>query len=193
MAEEEKDEVLDKKAAKAQEKAARAEAKAQKKADRKKAKELNDDLDMDDETSTGGKIAVFFVTLIIILIWLAIIVLLIKCDVGGFGSSVLAPVLKDVPYVNKILPDSATEEVSTEDDAYGYTSIDDAVARIKELEKELADAQNTSSANAEYIAQLESQSAELAQYKQNEADFEAEKQKFYQEVVFSDSAPDIGI
>ena len=53
------------------------------------------------------------------------------------------------------------------------------------------DAQNTSSANAEYIAQLESQSAELAQYKQNEADFEAEKQKFYQEVVFSDSAPDI--
>ena len=121
MAEEEKDEVLDKKAAKAQEKAARAEAKAQKKADRKKAKELNDDLDMDDETSTGGKITVFFVTLIIILIWLAIIVLLIKCDVGGFGSSVLAPVLKDVPYVNKILPDSATEEVSTEDDAYGYT------------------------------------------------------------------------
>lgn len=54
--------------------------------------------------------------------------------------------------MNKILPDSATEEVSTEDDAYGYTSIDDAIARIKELEKELADAQNTSSANAEYIA-----------------------------------------
>ena len=48
-----------------------------------------------------------------------------------------------------------------------------------------------SSANAEYIAQLESQSAELAQYKQNEADLEAEKQKFYQEVVFSDSAPEI--
>ena len=81
MAEEEKDEVLDKKTAKAQEKAARAEAKAQKKANRKKAKELNDDLDMDDETSTGGKIAVFFVTLIIILIWLAIIVLLnqVRC------------------------------------------------------------------------------------------------------------------
>ena len=52
----------------------------------------------------------FFVTLIIILIWLAIIVLLIKCDVGGFGSSVLAPVLKDVPYVNKILPDSALDQ-----------------------------------------------------------------------------------
>ena len=58
MAEEEKDEVLDKKAAKAQEKAARAEAKAQKKADRKKAKKLKDDLDIDDETSTSRKITV---------------------------------------------------------------------------------------------------------------------------------------
>ena len=103
MAEEEKDEVLDKK------KAARHRRRlhVQKRRHRRKqmeksAKELNDDLDMDDETSTGGKITVFFVTLIIILIWLAIIVLLIKCDVGGFGSSVLAPVLKDVPYVNKI-------------------------------------------------------------------------------------------
>ena len=191
MAEEEKDEVLDKKGSKGTGEGCTCRSEGTEESGPEKAKELNDDLDMDDETSTGGKIAVFFVTLIIILIWLAIIVLLIKCDVGGFGSSVLAPVLKDVPYVNKILPDSATEEVSTEDDAYGYTSIDDAVARIKELEKELADAQNTSSANAEYIAQLESQSAELAQYKQNEADFEAEKQKFYQEVVFSDSAPDI--
>ena len=87
MAEEEKDEVLDKKTAKAQEKAARAEAKAQKKADRKKAKELNDDLDMDDETSTGGKIAVFFVTLIIILIWLAIIVRVIRSCTGIRGCS----------------------------------------------------------------------------------------------------------
>ena len=40
--------------------------------------------------------------------------MLIKLDVGGFGSGVLAPVIKDVPYLNKILPDSVTEEVSTE-------------------------------------------------------------------------------
>lgn len=184
MAEEEKDEVLDKKAAK------RAE-KERKKAEKKKAKAEQDDLDMEEETSIGGKIAVFFVTLIIILIWLAIIVLLIKWDVGGFGSTVLAPVLKDVPYVNRILPESALEEISTEDAAYAYDSMEEAVNQIKLLEMQLAEAQNTSNANAEYIAQLESQAAELAQYKQEEAEFEAEKQKFYQEVVFSDSAPDI--
>ena len=181
---EENEEVLDKKAA-------QRAGKAQKKAEKKKAKAEQDELDMDEETTTGGKIAVFFVTLIIILIWLAIIVLLIKWDVGGFGSTVLAPILKDVPYVNRILPDSALEQISTEDSEYAYTSVDEAVEQIKILEIQLAEAQNTTTANAEYIAQLESQAAELAQYKQEEAEFEAEKQKFYEEVVFSDTAPDI--
>lgn len=56
-----------------------------------------------------------------------------------------------------------------------YDTMADAVERIKELEKELADAQNASSANADYISQLEAQSQELQQYKENEAEFEKEK------------------
>lgn len=183
MAEEEKDEVLDKKARKKEEK-------AKKKAE-KKAKEKQQELDGDEETTVGGRIAVFFVTLIIVIIWLAIIVLLIKWDVGGFGSGVLGPVLKNVPYVNRILPEGVVVEESTEDSAYAFDTMEDAVNRIKALEMQLAEAQNHSNTDAEYIAQLESQSAELAQYKQEEADFEAEKQRFYEEVVFGDSAPEI--
>ena len=45
-----------------------------------------------------------FVTLMIIVIWIAILAVLIHFDVGGFGSTVMQPILKDVPYVNKILP-----------------------------------------------------------------------------------------
>ena len=178
-----KDEVFDKKAARKAEK-------AQKKADKKGKKSKKNELE-EEETTVGGKIAVFFVTLIILLIWLAIIVLLIKWDVGGFGSTMLAPILKDVPYVNRILPENAMEELSTEESAYAYSSMEEAVNRVRQLELELAEAQNSSNANAEYIAQLEAQAAELARYKQEEADFEAQKQKFYEEVVFSDSAPDI--
>ncbi len=181
---EEMDEVLDKKAKRKAEK-------AKKKAEKKKAKEQKDELDSEEETSVGGKIAVFFVTLIIFIIWLAIIILLIKWDVGGFGSGVLGPVLKDVPYINRILPESTLQEESTEDSAYAFDTMEDAVNRVKELEIQLAEAQNATNANAEYIAQLESQAAELAQYRQEEAEFEAEKQKFYEEVVFGDSAPDI--
>lgn len=165
--------------------------KAAKKLEKKKKKQKNaDDLDGEEET-VGGKILVFFVTIIIILIWLAIFAMLIKLDVGGFGSGVLAPVIKDVPYLNKILPDSAVEEVSTEDSQYAYTNLDDAINRIKELEIELADAQNSANSDADYIAELEEKAKELDAYKQNEAAFEQEKEKWYEDVVFSDDAPDI--
>lgn len=180
----ENEEVFDKKAAKKAEK-------ARKKREKKKTKAEREELDLDEESSVGGKIAVFFVTLIIILIWLAIIGLLIKWDVGGFGSTVLGPMLKDVPYVNRILPDTVTEVMSTGDSAYAFASMEEAVERIKQLEIQLAEAQNASTADAEYITQLEGQSAELARYRQEEANFEDEKMRFYQDVVFSDSAPDI--
>lgn len=187
MADEEMKEELDEKEAK---KAEKRRKKEEKKAKKKGKNQENDDLLTDEEESGGGKVAVFFVTLVIIAIWIAILVLLIKWDVGGFGSTVLSPILKDVPYINKILPDTG-EEFSTEDTEYAYATLDDAVARIKELEVELADAQNQSSASDASVADLQSQIAELQKYKENEAAFEEEKQKFYQEVVFGENAPDI--
>jgi flagellar motility protein MotE (MotC chaperone) len=120
---------------------------------------------------------------------LLILGLLIKMDVGGFGSTVLYPVLKDVPVVNKILPES--EDYAQVDEAYAYDSVEDAVERIKELEQQLADAKTSSDDSNAYIAELEAQAAELKTYKENEAAFEEEKEKFYNEVVFSDEAPDI--
>lgn len=184
MAEENNEEVLDKKAAKAKAKMEKKAAKAEKK---KKSGDA-DDLDTEEET-TGSKIAVFFVTLIIIIIWLAIIALLIKWDVGGFGSTVLRPLLKDVPYINKILPDAPEDEVSTEESP--YSSMDEAIQQIKSLELKLAEAQNAANENSDYITELEAQAEELQKYKQDEADFEAIREQFYEEVVFSDEAPDI--
>lgn len=183
----EKEEILDAKAARKAEKKAE---KQRKKEEKKLAKqqELEDDT---EESSGGSKVALVFVTLIIIIIWLAILALLVKMDVGGFGSTVLAPVLKDVPYINKILPATDESELDTEDTEYPYQTLDEAVAYIKELELELQTAQEGSSENSAYVAQLESEVAKLQQYEQNEADFENEKAQFYEEVVFNDKAPDI--
>ena len=183
----EKEEILDAKAARKAEKKAE---KQRKKEEKKLAKqqELEDDT---EESSGGSKVALVFVTLIIIIIWLAILALLVKMDVGGFGSTVLAPVLKDGPYINKILPATDESELGTEDTEYPYQTLDEAVAYIKELELELQTAQEGSSENSAYVAQLESEVAKLQQYEQNEADFENEKAQFYEEVVFNDKAPDI--
>lgn len=182
---------MDKKAAKKAEKARRKEEKRNRKLAKKEAKK-NGTADEFEEESGGGKAAVVFVTLMIIVIWLAILAVLIHFDVGGFGSTVMQPILKDVPYVNKILPKTEEEETKTKEDSkYPYKTVDEAVAYIKELEKELADAKESNSENDAYVADLEAQAAQWKEYKDNEQKFEEEKAKFYKEVVFSDQAPDI--
>ena len=182
---------MDKKAAKKAEKARRKEEKRNRKLAKKEAKK-NGTTDEFEEDSGGGKAAVVFVTLMIIVIWIAILAVLIHFDVGGFGSTVMQPILKDVPYVNKILPKTEEEETKTKEDSkYPYKTVDEAVAYIKELEKELADAKESNSENDAYVADLEAQAAQWKEYKENEQKFEEEKAKFYKEVVFSDQAPDI--
>ncbi len=178
----------DKKAAK---KAAKEAKKAEKKA-KKEAKKNGEAVEDDEESlGIGGHIIMAVVVLLIILIWLVIFAFLVKMDVGGFGSTVLFPVLKDVPYVNRILP-GIEEYIPEEPDEYSqYATVEDAVARIKELEVEVEELKATGNQNSDYIAELEAAAAELAEYKANEAAFEETKEKFYEEVVFSDEAPDI--
>lgn len=151
------------------------------------------DNDAEYEEEGGSRLAVFFVTAVIIVIWLAILVLLIRMDVGGFGSTVLRPLLKDVPYINRILPDESGEAAvpAETDTEYPYTTLDEALARIKELETELQNAKNEAADSQNHNEELQAQSAQLEEYKAKEAEFEALKQKFDEEVVFSDNAPDI--
>ena len=181
---EELEEKVDKKKLKEEKKKAKREAREAK----KKAKADRDELE-DENESTGNKFVLFVVTLLVIVIWLGIIALLIKTDVGGFGSTVLYPYLKDVKYVNKVLPEvSSDADIDTE---HQFDSIDDAVNRIKELELQLDEANSSLTTDSETIDSLQSQVDELSTYKEAEAEFEAEKEKFYEEVVFSDQAPDI--
>lgn len=169
---------------KAEKKAARAKKKEEKEA-KKKAK----DEENTEEESGGSRIAVVAVTIAFIAVWLGILVLVIKTDIGGFGSTVLQPILKDVPYVNKILPNTAEEE--TVDAQYPYTTLDEAIARIKELEVQLADAQSQTNASSDNVEQLQAEVARLKEFEEQQAAFEEEKTKFYKEVVFADNAPDI--
>lgn len=169
---------------KAEKKAARARKKEEKLAKKKEKEE-----ETVEETAGGSRLAVVAVTIAFIAVWLGILALVIKADIGGFGSTVLQPILKDVPYINKILPE--TKEKGTVDAQYPYTTLDEAIARIKELELQLTDAQSQSNVSSENVADLEAEIARLKQFEEEQAAFEEEKTKFYQEVVFADNAPDI--
>lgn len=156
----------------------------------KKVKEKQDDNENENNEEEGGsKIVLAFVALLIIAIWLGIIGILIKTDVGGFGSTVLAPIFKDVPVINKILPNSV--QMSTETEGTAYSTVDEAVERIKELEIQIDTLNAQAETDKKTIEELSSQVGELGTYKEEQKNFELEKEKYYEEVVFSDQAPDI--
>ena len=73
---------------------------------RKKKKDKN--VEVAQEESGGSKLLTILIVIAIVLIWLGIFGVLIKMDVGNFGSEVLAPVIKDVPVINRILPDDGS-------------------------------------------------------------------------------------
>ena len=85
---------VDRKKLKEERKRLKEEQKAQKKEAKQKARELSEQIAGDDEP---GGISVFLVTVVIVVIWIAILCLLVKLDVGGFGSGVLAPVPQGTP------------------------------------------------------------------------------------------------
>ena len=143
----------------------------------------------EEQETAGGKLVVFFATIVIIAIWLGILALLVRLDVGGFGSTVLYPILKDVPYVNKILPEAKKKEEENED--YPYKTLDEAIARIQELEGELDGSLQSDKDKDARIEELQAQVRKYRKYRDNEAAFETLKQEFYEEVVFGDDAPDI--
>ncbi len=178
----EETEVLDKKA---QKKAERARKKEEKKKQQAEAETAQG-----EEEESGSKAAVIIATIIFIAIWLAILALVIKMDIGGFGSTVLQPILKDVPYVNKILPETVKEEEPV-DAQYPYTTLSEAIERIKELEVEVSNAKNQTKGNSDYVAQLEAEVERLKGFESEQSAFEQQKTEFYKEVVFNENAPDI--
>ena len=174
------------------EKPSRDVAKAEKKLEKAKAKEakrLATEENGDEEESVGGKIAVALIAVVVLAVWLAIFGLLIKLDVGGFGSTVMYPILKDVPYLNLILPEA--KQYAEVDEQYAYATVDEAVEEIKRLEIELEEAKLKRSDNESYVSNLEAEVEQLRTYKEKQEAFEEMQKKFYEEVVFSDEAPDI--
>lgn len=141
----------------------------------------------ESEPKKENKPLSILITALIILIWIGIFIALIKLDVGGFGSKVLTPVLKDVPVINKILPKTESTEVS---DDIPYKSIAECAAYIKELENELAEYQQTENDKDTQIADLQAEVARLKQFEDNQKAFEELKAKFYEEVVFGENAID---
>lgn len=168
------------------------EQKEQRREAKKRAKQLaRQEADVEEEVE-GGTVPVFLITLFIVFIWIVILCILIKLDVGGFGSGVLRPVLKDVPVINQILPGETGPSAAaddTQEEYYGYKSLKDAVEQIKVLELELEKAQTTGQADSEEVAALKAEVERLKTFEDNQVEFQRIKNEFYEEVVYAEKGP----
>lgn len=122
-------------------------------------------------------------------LWIAVICVIIKLDVGGFGSAVLTPILKDVPVVNRILPGNSLTETTDGESYGGYTSLRDAVDQIKALELELERIQNASSGKDEEITALKAEVVRLKEFEAKTEEFNRIRNEFYEEVIYAEKGP----
>ena len=142
------------------------EQQAQRKEAKRRAKEIAKQEDALDDGSEGNSLLTFGATILIVVLWMAVICAIIKLDIGGFGSSVVTPILKDVPVLNKILPANSITE-TTDGSAYGgYTS-------LKEEE----------------LDQLKAEVLRLKEFENQQVEFQRIQKEFYDEVVYSDKGP----
>ena len=168
----------------------KAEQKAQRKEAKKRARELaNQEAELEEE---GSNVPIFLTTVAIVCIWLLILCVLIKLDVGGFGSGVLKPILKDVPVVNKILPNE--QSVSDNDgdgaDEYGgYSTLKEAVEQIKVLELQLEQAGIKADGLEDENTKLKEEVTRLKTFEASQVEFERIKTEFYEEVIYAEKGP----
>ena len=143
---------------------------------------------MEDEGERNGFVT-FLATLFIVILWLAVVCVIIKMDIGGFGSTVLRPVLEDVPVVNKILPGVSMTETTNPESYGGYTSLKDAVEQLKVLELEIDRLQTMGKTKDEQIQLLSAEVLRLREFEEKQVDFQRIRAEFLEEVVYAEKGP----
>ena len=154
----------------------KSEQKNHKKEAKKRAKEIAAQEAELSEDEEGGGIFTFLATLAIIAVWIAIVCVVIKLDVGGFGSNVLRPLLKDVPVVNKILPEEKTGTPSQSGSNWSSESEKDEQIRNLELEIQRLQTENL-------------QKERLTSFEEMQTEFQRVKTEFFENVIYAENGP----
>lgn len=142
----------------------------------------------DKEEKAGSKLLSVVIIFLIVVVWLAAMIILIKLDVGHFGSQVLRPVLKDVPVLNLILPPASDDEALTETNL-PYRTLAEALERIQELDALNAENETIIQDLREQVQEKNNEIARLQVFEADQEAFKQLKDEFYNEVVYGNSAP----
>lgn len=137
----------------------------------------------------GNGLVTFGATVFIVVLWLAVIAVVVKLDIGGFGSSVMTPILQNVPVLNKILPGNSLTETNDPDSYGGYSSLSEAVAYIRDLELEIERLQTSNNVKDADLETLRAEVRRLQEFESAQVEFQRIQTEFFEEVVYSDKGP----
>lgn len=137
----------------------------------------------------GNGLVTFAATVFIVVLWLAVIAVVIKLDIGGFGSSVMTPILQDVPVLNKILPENSLTETNDPDSYGGYSNLSEAVAYIRDLELEVERLQTANNVKDADLETLRAEVRRLQEFESAQVEFQRIQNEFFEEVVYTDKGP----
>lgn len=137
----------------------------------------------------GGKLGTFLIIILFLLIWISVLALLIKLDVGGLGTT-LRPYIKDVPVVNLMLPNVSDEQIQWEEN-YPYKNMDEAMNELDLLKQQVEKLTKENTEQAIEITQLRAENNRLKNFEDDVKAFEERVKRFDQYVVFNDKAPDV--
>ncbi|MDE5803488.1 MAG: hypothetical protein K2I22_11270 [Lachnospiraceae bacterium] len=165
----------------------KSEQKNHKKEAKKRAKEIAAQEAELSEDEEGGGIFTFLATLAIIAVWIGIVCVVIKLDVGGFGSNVLRPLLKDVPVVNKILPEE--KKGTPSQSGSNWSSDSEKDEQIRNLELEIQRLQTENLQKDELIANLQAENARLKSFEDMQTEFQRVKTEFFENVIYAENGP----
>lgn len=138
---------------------------------------------------SSGKLGTFLIIILFLLIWISVLALLIKLDVGGLGTT-LRPYMKDVPVVNLMLPKVSDEQIQWEEN-YPYKNMDEAMKELDLLKQQVETLTKENTAQAIEITQLRTENNRLKNFEDDVKAFEERVKRFDQYVVFNDKAPDV--
>lgn len=142
------------------------------------------------DNEEAGSIGSAFMTLLIVMIWLGVIVILIKLDIGGVGSNVLRPVLKDVPVLKEILPDMTDDELLAQG-VYPFSNIAEAITVYEAMQQELLQCKDTIKSQETTIDEQAKEIERLKYFEEDQLLYEQLWKEFNDSVVYTDNAPDL--
>lgn len=142
-----------------------------------------------EEKKGGGKLAAFLIVLLFLLIWIVSFAVLIKMDVGNLGTS-LRPMLRDVPVLKYLLPSVSDDQLAFEEN-YPYRSLEEAVAKIDELQAIVDRLTADGGDSAKLIQELTAENERLKKFEDDQLAFAKRVEEFDRNVIFNEKAPDL--